>query len=464
MRILQVSEDPNILGGIPRYTMPLARRLVEAGHHVDYISSGGYLGRYDLGIRRRWETRTEDGVDYHLLINAKSVGIHSGRPQLDVDNPDVETIARHARRLEPDVIHVHSLLAIPAGVLPELATIAPTVLSVHDYALMCQRRVLVQRTEQICTTYPTQVDCPWCIDTVSPAKYRLRARLQHTPGQLGIKAVHTAERVLRRDLDVHSDLPDTPRPSASTNGHGPATGNGAVDAFQRRLRSNVSFANEHVARVLAVSHSVRDICIDVGIEPDRVDVMHIGSASAERFSPMPLPSAGGKPVTFMFMGGLIPFKGPHVLVDALARMERRPRVVIVGNGYDWYERELREKAPADVEFRGYYKPHEQGDLLAQADVVVAPAVGPDPGPQVVLEALAAGRPVLGSRIGGIPDFVQDEVNGRTFTSEDPDDLARVLLEMDDRDYVARLAENARLPKRVSAHVAELEALYQELAG
>jgi glycosyltransferase involved in cell wall biosynthesis len=463
MRILQISEDPNVVGGIPRYTVPLARHLSERGHDLQYISSGGYLGRYDLSMRRRWETKVQGGVRYHLLINAKSVGIHSGRPELDVENPDVDLIAARAREVRPDVIHVHSLLAIPAGVLPKLAAIAPTVLSVHDYALMCQRRTLVQRTEQLCTTYPTQVDCPWCIDTVSPAKYRLRARLQRTPGEVGLKAVHAAERLLRRDLDVNTDLPDTPPPSASANGHGPIRVDGQ-EAFQRRLSDNVRFTNEHVARVLAVSHSVRDICLDVGIAPERVEVMHIGSASAERYTPMPLPSASGEPVTFMFMGGFIPFKGPHVLVEALARMERRPRVLIVGGGYEWYERELREKAPPDVEFRGPYKPTEQADLLAQADVVIAPAVGPDPGPQVVLEALAAGRPVLGSRIGGIPDFVQDGVNGRTFTSEDPDDLARVLMEMDNADYVAQLAQNARLPKRVSEHVSELEDLYGELVS
>ena len=455
MRLILFGEDPRIArGGIPRYLLPLASELAQRGCKVHYLFSGAYTAQYDWTFRRRWRVSARDGFTVHELRNPASVGIHGGAPELDVDNDDAACIEQRVAELTPDLIHIHSLVGVPVRALAGLSRIAPVVLSVHDYSLICQRRVLVQRNESLCRTYPSQEDCSWCAAQTNRRRYVLQARLRNTPNEVGIKIVHATEKIMRHDLVVNNPGADQSESSS----------NAQAGPFRRRLNESVRLVNEHVADVLAVSQGVRDILLRVGIDGDRLQIMHIGSASAERLERMALPCESGQPVTFMFLGGLIPTKGSHVLVEALRTMSKPPRVIIAGGGHESYVQDLRDRAPDGVEFRPAFTSEQQPALLAQADVVLAPSVGPDPGPQIVLEALAAGRPVIGSNVGGIPDFVQDGINGRIFQSENAVELAEVLAELDDPKRVSELARNAHLPTTVEQHVEQILALYRDRLG
>jgi glycosyltransferase involved in cell wall biosynthesis len=456
MRVLTVSEDPDIVGGIPRYTVPVAEELVRRGHDVHYMWSGGYLGRYDWRLRRRWTTAERNGVAFHGLLNARAIGVHAGQPELDVDNADVGWLAARARRLAPDVIHVHSLLGVPVHSLTGLSRVAPVVLSCHDFGLICQRRVLVKGDGTACRSYASQAECAGCVGPSDPRLYRLRARLRNTPKGVGIRAAHALERVLGREVDVQGS------PAASA---GPAVDPRRAEAYRRRLSETVRTINADVRGVLAVSGAVRDHLLEVGVESGLVEVMHIGSGSADRIARLPLNvDRGGGPVTLLFLGGYIPIKGGRVFLEALGRLPSRYAVVFAGGGYEWFERELRSIAPEGVRFHGRYRREELDGLLASADVVVAPAIGPDTSPQVVLEAQAAGRPVVATAIGGAPDFVEDGVDGRVVAPDDVEALADALAALLDPAEVRRLAANVERPRSVQRHVDDLAEAYARHVG
>lgn len=453
MRILVLSEDPKILGGIPRYSVPVAERLAARGHDVAYVFPGGYSDRYDWTFRRRWTRSRSNGVAYHGLVNPSSIGVNLGRPEADVRSPDTEAYVRLARRLRPDVVHVHSFLGLPVEVVERLAALAPVFVTVHEFGLICQRRVLVQRDGALCGTYPTQVDCAWCVDRVSPARHKMRARLASGPGGLMLKALHAAERVAGTELTVYDDDESHHRASPEE-----------TEPFRRRLADSVGIVNASAARVFAVSGFVRDVLLECGFRADKVDVQYIGSASAESLSRLPLPIDGGGDVTFGYMSGVVANKGPTVLMDALRLTGRSPKVIVAGSGDAALIERLRSEAPANVEFFGPFDAKTRVDVLARTDVLVAPAVGPDTSPQVVWEALAAGRPVIGSRLGGIPDFVTDEWNGLLVPPGDAEALAAAMMRvMDDHGLVRRLAANAALPRTVDQHVDDLEAAYARVA-
>jgi len=448
-----LAEDPVYLeGGIPRYAVPVAEEFAQRGNDVDYLYSGGYTGHYDWLFQRRWKAYEREDVRYHRLVNAKSIGVHKGRPLLDVVCDDSDWIARRARSLRPDVIHIHSLVGVPFETISKLAQVAPLIFSFHDFGLICQRRVLYNRNGQPSQTYAQQSECASCVERVNPPLYRLRARLRRTPKGSALRLIHAFERATEIEVTV------------SVNGNRALVADeSAAEPFRARLAAGIGAVNAHAGKVLAVSHSVREVLSRVGIDESLIEVMHIGSSSAERLERLPLPSARSQRVTFLFLGALVGNKGPHILLEAASRIDPPPRIILTGNAYNpTFEARLRDLAPSSAEFVGPYQPVELPRVLGAADVVVAPAMAPDTSPQVVLEALAAGRPVIGSRIGGIPDFVKDGVNGRLFEPGDVATLARLLEELADPEEVARLARNAKHQKPVADHIDELEEVYAGL--
>jgi len=462
MRIAMLAEDPRIVGGIPRYAVPLGEALTRRGAEVHYLWAGGFSGRYDLHFKRRWQSSRANGLTYHGLINPGSFGMNFGQPELDVASPDSKYIRRRIEGIAPDVIHIHSFLGFPTELLEHLASIAPVFISVHEFGLICQRRVLVQRGGAQCRTFATQTDCWTCVGTTRPGWgpwARMKFRLRHRQWARRIKVVVDPLIRLRlwpaiRFIGGQASAGDSPSFEID------ATRESLTARYAARLDASLAAVNRHASRVLAVSSNVRDIMLEAGVDEHLVDVLHIGSASASRLSPTPLPCANGADPVLLFLGGLVPGKGAHVLVDAVASLRRPPRVIIAGHLLDSeYGRQLQGKATDTVEFFGPYSPADLPNLLACADVVVAPATGPDTSPQTVLEALAAGRPVIGSRIGGIPDFVHDGVNGLLFDAGDASAL-RAILEHLDANYVMRLANHIQPPKALGGHADELLSMYR----
>jgi glycosyltransferase involved in cell wall biosynthesis len=146
----------------------------------------------------------------------------------------------------------------------------------------------------------------------------------------------------------------------------------------------------------------------------------------DRFEPTPPPS--GEVLRVLAVGRLVEKKGFPVLLDAAARMHAPFHVRIVGAGpqRDALERQIEELGLGDrVELAGPRTHDELPAEYADADVVVVPSVADATGdrdglPNVVLEAMSCGRPVVGSDIGAVSSAV---VDGRTGVLVAPGDAA-----------------------------------------
>ena len=132
----------------------------------------------------------------------------------------------------------------------------------------------------------------------------------------------------------------------------------------------------------------------------------------------------------VFAGRLASPKGTDVLVRAARDVEGE--FVICGDG--WQLQALKRMArrlgvEQRVSFRGWLGAEDLAEELAQASVVVVPSLWPEPFGLVGIEALAAGRPVVASATGGIPDWLEDGVNGLLVPPGDAPALARALDEL-----------------------------------
>jgi glycosyltransferase involved in cell wall biosynthesis len=157
----------------------------------------------------------------------------------------------------------------------------------------------------------------------------------------------------------------------------------------------------------------------------------------------------------LFVGRLVERKGVAHLVEAIARLAGGsvgPRLEIVGDGPErtGLEALAQRLGVADrVVFRGKIPPAELQASYARAAVCVLPSVldarGDTEGLGVVLlEAMNHGTPVIASRIGGIPDIVEDGVSGLLVPPGDADALAAALRRLrDDPALARRLGEAGR---------------------
>jgi glycosyltransferase involved in cell wall biosynthesis len=122
----------------------------------------------------------------------------------------------------------------------------------------------------------------------------------------------------------------------------------------------------------------------------------------------------------LYVGPADRHKGLPVLLDAWQRVPPDAgRLVVVG---------ATGSAPG-VEFVGRLGGDPLWQRYRQAALVVAPSIWPEPCPTVVLEAMAWGRPVVGSRIGGIPDLVEHDHTGLLVPPRDPAALASAITDL-----------------------------------
>lgn len=129
---------------------------------------------------------------------------------------------------------------------------------------------------------------------------------------------------------------------------------------------------------------------------------------------------------FVYFGRLSKEKGLGTLLDAVAKSG--VHIVLVGVGP--MEQHLRHQAAASgasARFCGFQKGGALWDLVRGSRAVVLPSECYENAPLSILEAYACGKPVLGARIGGIPELIRPGETGDLFESGDRDDLARALL-------------------------------------
>jgi glycosyltransferase involved in cell wall biosynthesis len=134
----------------------------------------------------------------------------------------------------------------------------------------------------------------------------------------------------------------------------------------------------------------------------------------------------GEPGTaFTYIGRLSPEKGLRTLIRAAAAARQPVRLAGVGP----QEAELRALAAelqADVTFLGYQTGDALHATIAGSRAIVLPSEWYENAPISILEAYALGRPVIGARIGGIPELIHEGDTGATFRSRDADALAACL--------------------------------------
>jgi glycosyltransferase involved in cell wall biosynthesis len=204
------------------------------------------------------------------------------------------------------------------------------------------------------------------------------------------------------------------------------------DAWKRR---QILDATSHARAIIVVSTALKERLCSEGVPENKISVIVNGvdtglfSCRDRKASARQLGLSDGDR-RCVFVGRLAEEKGVHTLVAAMSHLRRLrtdTKVYVVGDGPKRAELEQQAKdlgVAEQVVFLGTKGPNEVALWLAASDLLCLPSLR-EGCPNVVLEALAAGRPVVASRVGGIPDMVEPD-SGVLVQPENPDALADAL--------------------------------------
>lgn len=210
------------------------------------------------------------------------------------------------------------------------------------------------------------------------------------------------------------------------------------------LRRQIVWTLNHSYRTIAVSGALRQCVIDLGIPAEKV-IMHHNGVNGEQFTlqdryamrrPLGLPEDRK---LICYVGNFKPEKGVDLLIEAMGYLHESGRkdvdLVMVGGGP--LEESLRARSRRlgledRIRFVGRRLHSEVPNWIAACDVFCLPSRR-EGCPNVVLEGLASGRPVVATAVGGVPELISAS-NGILTPSEDARALARGLNEALERQW------------------------------
>jgi len=241
-----------------------------------------------------------------------------------------------------------------------------------------------------------------------------------------------------------------------------AHGNEILEAMQSEW-DKPRFALRSADRILANSRFTKDLVHKIGVEPDKIDIVHPG-CDTDRFRPQE-PRQGLRRALLggrdhdrivLTIGNLVARKGHDMVIRALPRLCRTiPNVtyLIVGDGP--YRTNLERLAAATgvadrVVFAGRIPDDDLPDVYALGDVFIMPSreqadlCDVEGFGLVFLEANACAKPVVGGRSGGIPDAIVEGQTGFLVDPHDPEAVAVTLARvLGDRELAQRLGQQGR---------------------
>ena len=278
------------------------------------------------------------------------------------------------RDIKPDIVHFGDFQVLTFSVLLAAKQLKiPVVASIYAYWYFCPLMTLVDYKNRLCRKFHNT----WCIEC----------------------------------------LPKTLR---------------FIQVILLRFRKKVfDFFLNTVDKFIALSKSSEQILIDYGIDKDKIAVIPL---PIEKELNHNIASNQVEKNTVLFMGWMEKRKGLHILLDAMARViSEVPSVkfYLVVKKVKWekdYEKLIISKMAGIpkhnyILITGQLNRNEIKELLNKATIVIVPEQWENMSPLIIIEAMSAGKPIVASNLGGIPELIEDGISGLLAHYNTPSDFA-----------------------------------------
>lgn len=401
MKILHVATGfpVSFPGGITNYVRTLARCQREMGLSVDILGGAGSTA-----------TPVHDFADQVFDFDGVA-SVFS----MSLDRDD-KAKTRWLQNLlaRYDLIHFHMGYGLPTSFY-EQEFKTPYIVSLHDYGYICPRIFMVDKWGTVCE-HRNLDKCQSCVGVLEQINV-LRA---------------AAKRV---GLSL---------PTISSSG---------VRRRAKRLDSFLSGAEKR----LAVSRRVAQI-FEAAVSGSNFDVVHIGNETAGKIPQRSTWKLSGR-IRCCYIGTLNKDKGAEIFIELVKKLPNdRFEFVFWGRGEEKYIEALRGLG---VSVNGAYTPERLKSILSEVDLGLVLPVWNDNGPQVLMEFINNGVPVLGTSMGGVPDFLNEQTGYLFNPTDGISSAVQWMLSLDEKS-LQHMHSNISPLKNPLQHATELASIYKSI--
>ena len=441
MKVLHLpfTYDPDPVGGTETYVAALIEQMRQQGVDGIVAAPGAEPATYSV----------QGTVVHRLAVAGERLTLRELYSEGDARV--AEQFARVMDQERPDLVHMH---AFTSAVSLQLARIAkgrdlPVVFTYHTPSVSCQRGTLLRWGKATCDGRLDRRRCAQCV-------------LQGLGmGKIASLVVGAVPPGLGRFLGQHGRQ------------GGPWTALRMSELIALRHNALRSLWRE-ADGIIAVCAWVEDLLVRNGVPAHKIAVSRHGLIPR----PQGVRGRGTSPtdrqsLRLAFLGRLDSTKGVDLLVRALralpqAAIELGVYGISQGEADDRYRAALVELASGDrrVSFLEPVPAEQVLQTLLDYDLLAVPSQGMETGPLVVLEAFAAGIPVLGSGLGGIAELVEDGMDGLLVWPYRSVDAWTVALETLVRspELVEQLASGVKPPRSMDDVARETLGVYDGVLG
>lgn len=388
MKVLLVNNHFSNTGGADVYTYRLGKLLLDKGHQVFYFATDKkpYFEE-DYPYAKFFPKYTDlFSMPKNQLLKYGFKSFYSFEAG--------EKISMLLEEIRPDIVHINCIFykLTPSVLIPCYKRNIPVVMTLHGPQMMCPSIKMMKESKYYCNEGHCIGGNPWgCI------KYKC------------------ADNSLIKSI-------------------------GMVGEYL--FRNTLGFYN-NIAYFICPSNAVAELAERSGIKSSKLRVIN-NFIPQDAFDREPKYTNNGY---FLFVGRLFKEKGAHYLIEAMRKLPEDLVLHIAGDGVE--EENLRNQALEygleNINFKGFLTGKELEEEYKNCIATILPCNWFENFPTTVLESFTYGKPSLASNIGGIPEIIEDGVNGFLFEPGNSDQIAECILKFyENRDFAVQAGKNARI--------------------
>lgn len=389
--------------GIPNYVRNLA---------INQCSMG-----YDVSVLANQEKETS----YPFVLKEYSSKIKSFSKGKIIDKKALSELEEYFRKEQFDIINLHMVMNIDWDIYSILKPYN-YIVSLHDYWFLCPRVTMFWKGKS-CSNYDENA-CKKCVSYIE--RFRICRGISKS----------IAKKFNSYESYVHF-------PQMLT-----------VQRYNKykQLLENATY-------VLPVSTRVMQIFQDSEIKAN-YKVVHISNITADQINKQYKYKKHDKKINVVFLGRLTKAKGADVLINIASGIDQSKYQIHFFGQSATYANKIKECGIID---HGKYQQVELPKILEKMDLGMVLPIWEDNGPQVVMEMLNNHIPVIGTKMGGLTDFVKSGVNGFVFDPLSPEGYNNLFKYFDEltEENIRTMSEGIEHTTTTVEHLDELNRIYVE---